>query len=232
MPVVSKKKRSAPYLEPTGQQEVRRSPDPPSYDPKINKSGLAQRATTFPTTLTTSLQVRQSSSFESPRYSDQSFRHSFHELGSPDISTVGTPDSGSTGHGLQPAVSFQQSYIGTSDLPDMGAMMFPSADPFAYPNQPMMEFDNQQQKNQLIGSYIDGSSVPQNSIFMSNSGAGQQNPYDMDINMMAGMAGPHDGNNRQGGVFAPDAASGMNFEDIFAGSNEEWGNMMDHGYRQ
>lgn len=259
-PIVSKKKRAAPHAIAVNQQDVQSSPDGQNHPQKINNSGLIQRATTFPTPLRPSIRSRQSGSFESPRYSstgltDQNPLHNFHELVSPtDISNAGTPDSSSTGQSFQPPLNFQQPYLENSNLPDMGAMMFPSADPFAYPNQPMIEFDNQQQKNGMVNSYMDGSSGPSN-MFLSNGTAPQPNLYDnlegqlfgplppylmqnqsnidmgnMDMNMISGMT-PQD-INRQRGTFTPTAGQGLNFEDIFAGTNEEWGNMMAQGYAQ
>ena len=51
-------------------------------------------------------------------------------------SASATPSSG-TGPTFDPSQQY------SSTLPDMGDIMFPSADPFAYPNQPMMTLENQ-----------------------------------------------------------------------------------------
>ena len=51
-------------------------------------------------------------------------------------SSSATPSSST-----QPTFDPSQQYH--SVLPDMGDIMFPSADPFAYPNQPMMTLENQ-----------------------------------------------------------------------------------------
>jgi hypothetical protein len=60
-----------------------------------------------------------------------------------DLSTVGTPDSSGNSSSMQdPQYSLQQHFSNNTGLPDLSAMMFPSADPFAYPNQPMMEYEN------------------------------------------------------------------------------------------
>lgn len=62
-----------------------------------------------------------------------------------DLSTRGTPESSGAG-----SVPHQAAYAGNpavstpSTLNRLGALMFPSEDPFAYPNQPMMELGLQQ----------------------------------------------------------------------------------------
>jgi hypothetical protein len=60
----------------------------------------------------------------------------------PSQSTSATQGTVNQGHGL----GFPQSHLGSgvAGLPDLNAMMFPSNDPFAYPNQPMTTFENLQ----------------------------------------------------------------------------------------
>ena len=115
--------------------------------------------------------------------------------------------------------------------------MFPSADPFAYPNQPMMEFDNIKQEN--ISSSILNS--PQSNNFANGPGIyddlegqlfgpippylmqGQAN-FDMGGQMDIGISGlnPQEMNFQTG--ITPNGE--MNFDGIFTGDGDEWGSMM------
>ena len=125
-------------------------------------------------------------------------------------------------------------------------MMFPSNDPFAYPNQPMMELDNMQQDQKAQNPFMS----PQN-MYMSN---GNNGPYD---NLEGQLFGPLPPYLTQGqtdmnmgnldvggmgvGINQPqlDMNTGitpttqMNFDDIFGGHNEDWNSMLasDSGYR-
>jgi hypothetical protein len=107
-----------------------------------------------------------------PTGSNPNLRQSFNEYVSPEASGVGTPESGSMGsQGVLP--HFSQPLGVSSTLPDLNAMMFPSEDPFAYPNQPMMELDNFKQENLDMMS---ASPVPQ--MYIQNNTAGGQLMYD------------------------------------------------------
>lgn len=80
------------------------------------------------------------------------------------MSTNGTTDSSSPGISAQPLqYNLTQQFGASNGLPDLSAMMFPSADPFAYPNQPMMEYDNIKQEN--IDNLLNSSQAPS---FLSN----------------------------------------------------------------
>jgi hypothetical protein len=189
--------------------------------------------------------------FQINTISNPNLRQSFHELVSPtDLSASGTPDSSSTAsmNGSQ----FALPQFGSSNgLPDLSAMMFPSADPFAYPNQPMMEFENIKQEN--VGGLNSGGShqVPQ--MFLSNGTnatmyddlEGQlfgpippymmqgQQPFD------ASTAQMDTGNDIMSGLGQPDMMyhTGMtpnadiNFDGIFSGDGDEWSNMSDQRFR-
>lgn len=258
--IVSKKRRSATHLQQVGPRGVRSSPDL-SNSPQTNTSSSFQRAVTFPTKLDTAL-PRQSVSFDSPRYpatslADTNSKQNFLELVSPsDMSQVGTPDSNNS-NGLQTPFNFQQPFGNNSGLPDLNAMMFPSTDPFAYPNQPMMEFDNRQQKIELMENLLD-SSITSN-MFLSNNNTTASNtvsnPYDnlegqlfgplppyllqlqpTDISQLDYQGGLVGGFNQQdlNGHSGLTPNGGLAFDEIFGSGNDDWNNMLadQNVYRQ
>jgi len=59
-------------------------------------------------------------------------------------STVMTPKSSTT--------PFSRHHLGNPNLPDMKPVMFPSDNPFAYPNQPLSTFDQQSAYSSPAGS--------------------------------------------------------------------------------
>lgn len=68
-------------------------------------------------------------------------------------SRSGSQPSGAT----QPVYTLQNPYTGQS-IPDLSALMFPSADPFVYPNQPMTTLENRQyikQENAIPSGMFD-----------------------------------------------------------------------------
>ncbi|KAH8815871.1 fungal-specific transcription factor domain-containing protein [Xylogone sp. PMI_703] len=146
-PSTGLKKRAAPSHIPQA-QVFRRSTDLSQPDPDVIRK--FQRSTTFPlaqqqqqqsaTVPVTPLSL-DTSRFTPSNLSDNSFRSNFQELMSP--SSTGTPESGIAGNTQGQQYGIQQGAgsnygIGIPDL----SVMFPSGDPFAYPNQPMMEFEN------------------------------------------------------------------------------------------
>lgn len=110
-----------------------------------------------------------------PTHSNPNLRQSFNEYVSPNASGSGTPDSSNVSIHSVPSHHYGQgpSYGISSTLPDLSAMMFPSEDPFAYPNQPMMEFDNFKREPMEMMS---GSPAPQ--IYMQNPNPNHQGMYD------------------------------------------------------
>lgn len=275
------KKRTAPTGHTPISAPARSSPD--LHKPMHNTAmplQQAQRATTFPVGLGgTNTPARQNKVFAAPQYSASqnpdptAFRRGYNDFVSPAMSAVGTPDSSSTGHSMQavfnsaypPAAQAQPYAMGNANIPELGAMMFPSADPFAYPNQPMTEFDqrlqNQQQDQKmstaLYDAQVDGSNNALPNVFMTgneNTNPSYDNlqgqlfgplpPYlmqgqPMDVGMNYStvntmMPGQGFGNafgqgQGSGGILG----NGMNFDDIFVGSNDEWGNMVGgQGFRR
>lgn len=246
---IQKKKRSAPapLPNPTGLRNVHLSRDPP--EPVMGIS----RATTFPMQATSAQNTNYPrTSLDSNRFqSNPNLRHSYHEFMSPstDMSPIGTPDSSSTGS-MQPHYPLPPQFGVNNGVPDLGAMMFPSNDPFAYPNHPMMEFDNIKQENVMMSN----SQIP--TIYLPNGGPGQEYddlqgqlfgplpPYLSQTQTHYDLQGPMGPGNMMGG----DGAGGggqemnyhagvvpnedMNFDGIFSGDGEDWSNMMtDQRYR-
>lgn len=81
--------------------------------------------------------------------SNPNLRQNFQEVLSPtDLSFTSTPNSSSADPTVQrQEFNMPQSFGSNDGFPDLSAMMFPSGDPFAYPNQPMIEFDNIKQES-------------------------------------------------------------------------------------
>lgn len=74
-------------------------------------------------------------------FPDASFSASLHDMIPMDLSSRATPDSTSTGSSHRHAFSAQPYGAQGTHNPvnKLDSLMFPSEDPFAYPNQPMME---------------------------------------------------------------------------------------------
>lgn len=141
----------------------------------------------------------------------------------------------------------QNSYV-----PDLSSMMFPSADPFAYPNQPMTTLENRQsikQENPVdrgMFSPPTTSGAPYDNLdygslpYMMQSqqlGFGMQsmNPsMDMSNIDSTPTTMPMQGN--EGGGWPqkqqqqrPGGTPGVNIDQLFG---EDWGGWMNQGYRQ
>ena len=178
--------------------------------------------------------------FQLNTLSNPNFSQSFPEIFSPsDFSNTQTPESSSTSPSLaQPPHPPQ--HLGVVDsFTDLNSMMFPSADPFAYPpSQPMMELENVKQENMGM---VNGTQDPS---FLSNTGApgvyddiegqlfgpippyltqGQQN-FDFQGQMNAGGMMPNldppDMNYHTG--MTPNGD--MNF--VLSGDSNEWSNIL------
>lgn len=146
--------------------------------PRPNSSHVTPipRATTFPqipAPLQTSGLPMQNidNRFQMNTTSSPNLRQGFQDLVSPsDLSNAGTPDSAaSTSHNI-PQYGMQNQFNANNGIPYLHGLMFPSTDPFAYPNQPMMELDTQNLKQE---NDLDNSRAQQ--LFMGGSGAGTGN---------------------------------------------------------
>ena len=134
-------------------------------------------------------------------------------------------------------------------VPDLSSMMFPSADPFAYPNQPMTTLENRQpikQENPVDPSIFgppNSSGAPYNNLsygslpyMMQNQqlGYGMQNMDAMSNTEPTSTTMPPQRN--EGGGWAQQqqqqrsgGTTGMNYDQLFG---EDWGGWMNQGYRQ
>jgi hypothetical protein len=243
-------------LNPPGSRSIQSTPDLSQVEtgPSV---GVA-RAATFPHSTPNQNNAPKASlsnkAIQINTISTPNLRQNFQELVSPtNLSASGTPDSSSTSNSMQGSQYNMPQFGGNNGLPELSAMMFPSADPFAYPNQPMMEFENIKQES--LGDMDTRSQPPP--MYLSN-GTNGTNMYDdlegqlfgpippylmqgqqlfdmpeqMDTNgMVSGMVsglnpsemGYHTG-------LTPNAE--INFDGIFSGDGDEWSNMMDQRYRQ
>ncbi|KAK4693164.1 hypothetical protein P7C71_g4185, partial [Lecanoromycetidae sp. Uapishka_2] len=146
-----------------------------------------------------------------------------------------------------------QSGFSSHIIPDLSAMMFPSADPFAYPNQPMTTLENRhliKQENPMDSSMynlvpsntgdnpyngMDGQifgGIPSYMMPSQTPGFGMQN---MDTTMSMSGADPTattipiQGNEAVGWPQQQRAGGtpGMNLDQLFG---EDWGGWMNQGY--
>ncbi|CAL3964880.1 hypothetical protein PZA11_002220 [Diplocarpon coronariae] len=229
-----KNKRSAPLPNPPAQR------NPLSYQEAPGSTTMISGATTFSsqtptgqasTLLRTSL---HSNRFQANTISTPNPRQSSHELVSPstDILTNGTPKTSS----IQPQYAIQPQFGLNTPVPDLGAMMFPSNDPFAYPNQPMMNFDNT--KQEAIGRINGTQATP---LYSSKNGPGQEYddlqghffgpfpPYLPRMQQYCDMQGAMGTDlmgqsiNYSTGLMPNDE---MNFDGIFSGDRENWSNVL------
>ena len=136
-------------------------------------------------------------------------------------------------------------------VPDLTAMMFPSADPFAYPNQPMTTLENRhfiKQEDTMDPSIYNLAPTTSSSYDNLNPqmfGAmpaytlrGQQPNFGMqDMNLQMGMSNADSAattmsmqnNDANGWPRAPVCTPGVNLDQLFG---EDWGGWMNQGYRQ
>ena len=173
-----KKRQHASSPKPTGKDHI--SKDHPEISQKYThgNEGIEsiRRARTFPTNADLSHQKRGSvhydanilSSFD-PTYNQKSggtYTPSNSEPVSartPDsVSSSGVPFNATT---TQQTLGYPQG-LGVSGLPDFSAMMFPSGDPFAYPNQPMITLE-------------DGNFMKQETSAFDSSTGHTGNPYNL-----------------------------------------------------
>ena len=160
-----------------------------------------------------------------------------------------TPESST--HSLPPQYNFPTSLSGHG-VPDLSAMMFPSADPFAYPNQPMTTLENRQSVKEEVASP---------NMYHLGSPSTTNPPYEnLDAQMFGGMPSFGMMQTQQGGfdlqnmppmsvngagpsqnAMAPQAhdtggwpqqrvggTPGINLDQLFG---EDWGGWMNQGYR-
>ena len=161
-----------------------------SYTPKQNSytehGGNIQRASTYPGKVGPLLWKSASLPHDAPdmQHSRIAAIETDYHVGPPELYTptnsesmgIQTPESGSSGgmpfNTVQASFGLQQN-CGDTGVPALSAMMFPSSDPFAYPNQPMTTLENRQfTKQENLFNPLDTKPL-YNTASPSNS-----NPYD------------------------------------------------------
>lgn len=152
-PPTKKRHASSPHGIPSV-QATRSTPDVTqtiTTDPTANM----QRASTYPAPVSAAAALKRGSAPYDlsavrqqlqPPLVDHSYRPGSQHVYLPaDIMDMSTPDSTGSSNpssATQARFTFPQPFDDAAGLPDLSAMMFPSADPFAYPNQPMTTLEN------------------------------------------------------------------------------------------
>ncbi|KAI5273894.1 hypothetical protein E4T47_02847 [Aureobasidium subglaciale] len=147
-PVPSRKRRQSSNNGPPQPQSARSHPDisVTAKEPPPPQPGSVQRASTFPNqTSNTSLASAydQRMSFPTPSMSSGSgpYTPTSPNFNQQSLVTAAmdtrSPSSGILPYNLPLDMT-------NPNLPDLSAMMFPSAEPFTYPNQPLTTFENNQ----------------------------------------------------------------------------------------
>lgn len=170
--VKNQKKRRAPETGPGHRQGAESSPDLNATPGQNASDQKLPGATTFPANTATPTGCQAT-------VPDSSLHQSY-LVSQKNISGAGTPDSASTKNSILTGQNHQEPQAQV--IPDLTAMMFPSTDPFAYPNQPMMEFDNFQQKRQVVDNIIHGGAAQkgQDMFLMGNGIEVNNNPTSYD----------------------------------------------------
>ncbi|MCJ1384814.1 hypothetical protein MMC17_007932 [Xylographa soralifera] len=151
------RKRHAPSPTRSGPERTAYSNPNLSTPPKISTehAGHFPRASTFPKNPSLMTWKRNSLPYNNSSPLAETQRRSSHDIypsSSSGQAGVMTPDSpvssGLSFSSAQTPFTMQQGFSIPSALPDLSAMMFPSTDPFAYPNQPMTTLENRQSTKQ------------------------------------------------------------------------------------
>lgn len=180
---------------------------------------------------------------------DPSYRRASQETyGSSSANGAGMTTPNSPGNSVK--LCSNSGVYGTQNtyVPELSSMMFPSADPFAYPNQPMITLENRQsikQENAIephmykLGT-PGGTSPPFEHVeysLMTPYMMQQQQPCLMqNMNPLMSMSGAdpgamhgNDSAWQQHQQQRSGATTGMNLDQLFG---EDWGGWMNQGYRQ
>ena len=260
MNVATPKKRQAPPSPVAQPQMLQSAPEVRlSSKPDPNKS--VRRSNTLPTSQ--SLWTPSSSTYDTASFPQQisqdpepGYRRGSQDPLSP--SNPGGANFGSNASGdhlpSTPSFNVPNSITGLG-VPDLSAMMFPSADPFAYPNQPITTLENRQdiKQEQSDGGFamgplpnttnppyddLDGrlyGGIP-DSMLPNQSGSypvpGMSNPMTMS-NVQAPNAAMSLPGHSWPQQSSPDqrlaGSIGMPVDQLFG---EDWGGWMNQGYRQ
>lgn len=241
------KKRSAPSQLPLGLSQMpQRAPEATARSQNVTNS---TRRSNISPNQQGSLK-RSSIAQESLPLSDQMTNlDSVYRRGSQDPYSASNNSPGNSLPSSAASYGMQNSYV-----PDLSSMMFPSADPFVYPNQPMTTLEHRQsikQENPMdpnMFSPPNTSSAPYNNLDYGSLPymvQGQQQGFGMQsMNPSVGMSSadptpttiPVQGN--EGGGWSeqqqqqrqrPGGTPGVNIDQLFG---EDWGGWMNQGYRQ
>ena len=180
-PTAPKKRRqhaSSPKAVPREQSSRINSEISQKLTRSTEELGNARRARTFPINSNLSQRKRASVHYD-PTTPTQTLQSPFesnysqspngtYTPTSSDPMGVRTPDSVSS-NGVAFSAPSQQTMgypqgLGVSGLPDLSAMMFPSGDPFAYPNQPTVTLEDRQLMKQEPSSF-DASSNQSDNLY-------------------------------------------------------------------
>ena len=127
-----------------------------------------------------------------------------------------TPDSSVSGGisfpSSQPSFNTQHGFPNSGGLPDLSAMMFPSNDPFAYPNQPMTTLENGQFTKQENYNPNDSN---RNSFYNSNPNS--NSPYESPEVQLFGPLPPY-----LMGAHHPGVLHGLGTQMDMSGAGLEW----------
>lgn len=241
------KKRSAPSQLPLGLSQMpQRAPETTARSQNVSNS--TRRSNISPNQQ--GLLKRSSIAQESLPLSDQMTNlDPVYRRGSQDPYSASNHSPGSSIPSSAASYGMQNSYV-----PDLSSMMFPSADPFVYPNQPMTTLEHRQsikQENPMDPNMFrspNTSSAPYNNLDYGSLPymvQGQQQGFGMQsMNPSVGMSSadptpttiPVQGN--EGGGWSeqqqqqrqrPGGTPGVNIDQLFG---EDWGGWMNQGYRQ
>ena len=187
---------------------------------------------------------------DSPNRTSPQDPHNASKANAADKQTRNSPKSPTHSTSSQGPYGIQQPFTGQA-VPDLTAMMFPSADPFVYPNQPMTTLENRQivkQESSLgpsiynlapttsssydgTGSQIYGAMSPY-LMHEQQPGFGMQNmqiPISMANADFATNTMSVENDDACGWPRGSGGTPGINLDQLFG---EDWGGWMNQGYRQ
>ncbi|KAI9736676.1 MAG: hypothetical protein M1834_000880 [Cirrosporium novae-zelandiae] len=171
--VSAKKRRAGPSPHPV--------PTATRSTPEVSRNstpdvGAVQRSSTFPRHVAANAMKRSSapvdiSSLRRNLQLDAHSRQGSQDVFIPRDNSAGTPDSSASSLSFKSQIGTQQQSLLyqqqlANNIPDLTPMMFPSSDPFAYPNQPITTLENQPNFDE--GFYLPESATSTTQAYDSN----------------------------------------------------------------
>ena len=252
----SQKKRQAPsQLPPAASCTAQSAPDVPLRAMSNNANTPMRHASDSPTqqdswkrTLThqepSNLRHQAVNNVDSQYRRGSQDPYSSSNLDSTVMQTPNNPSSSMPPSTTQASFGMQNPFT-SQVVPDLSAMMFPSADPFAYPNQPMTTLENRQfikQENPMDSVIYNLAPTTSASYDGLNSQLfgrmspylmqGQQPGFGMQSMNSADAAATSVSMDAGGWLQQPQrlgGTPGVNFDQLFG---EDWGGWMNQGYQQ